>query len=239
MLHGIFVAATGLVLSASAHGWSGTAAWPDSAQRQAMQLQDVKSFTPELLTIKGNVTLLLHALATAQRLDHSTIRVDSPYSGKGSFRAFAWLQKRPAPVVFILSGLFADLSVFEGFTAEQLLFFHRQGYHVVVLPTVGGQSAMDDHSTVLPFSVVDVGKLELGLLNKILRRLGPERIRGVHVVGQSYGGFIAAVVAGLDASSARPVIDETTAISPIYDARKAILDLDSGIRRNSAPEYAG
>src|SRR5207244_657030 len=140
-------------------------------------------------------------------------------------RAKLWLQPGRAPLAIVLSGLFAELSELEPFTAQQLLFFHKQGYHVAILPIIGGRSSIEDRSRVLPFDLRGVGKLELGLIHRLLEQIAPERIAVTHLVSVSYGTMIAAVTTALDAESGHPVIDTTTCYSPIYDASQALRTL--------------
>ncbi|MGE3682613.1 MAG: hypothetical protein AB7G93_12880 [Bdellovibrionales bacterium] len=123
----------------------------------------------------------------------------------------AWSKSERADTIVFLPGIFqAANHVIPASMAEKL---SALGFHILTLPA----PFADTYLQRLPFAAVGSFETEAQVYLqaiKGLKALHPERIGKIHIVGLSYGGFLAAVMAATDNEQ---IIDgQVTLLSPTF-----------------------
>jgi hypothetical protein len=101
-----------------------------------------------------------------------------------------------APLIVVLPGLGNDL----GSPLARLAtrnFFER-GYHVLVVPNSFSHTFLRARPLIELADIVGEAAAVLELIDAALSKVGPNRVRTVHLYGESFGGLTAAIVKALD-----------------------------------------
>jgi len=139
------------------------------------------------------------------------------------------------PLIVLLSGAFSESdSDINRYIAK---LFYKQGYHVAAVPNTWAQDVLLNKPKFTLVDPVEEARFILSLLPGIKKRFGEENITKVHVVGQSYGAFLALVVDYLDKTENESQIDgEFTLLSPPIRFDYAFNQLDYYLNK-SENEY--
>lgn len=141
-------------------------------------------------------------------VDLDTIRKRVPYS--------LWLQKKPAPIVFILPGL-GNHRLSEQTVAIASTAFDR-GFSVVTISSTMNWEFMKAGSTaavpgMLPVDSEDTYRV-LRAINDDLRERYEDRIQEGSLLGISLGAAHTLYIAGLDEQAGNPIFERCTAVNP-------------------------
>lgn len=141
-----------------------------------------------------------------------------------------------APVIFVIPGAFNNLSHRQ---PRALMYqFTRLGYHVVLFPNPWGTEYISENPAHPTGSFLSEGAAIYQAIREVHKVFKKDNIIErdlTRVYGVSYGGFVAAMVAGLDSESAEPVITvDTTSVSPPFHIGKTLLRLDELLEESSA-----
>lgn len=72
---------------------------------------------------------------------------------------------------------------------------HKGGAHTLVIPAPFSDDYRAEHPKALPGTFPEEAQVDFEVVSQLMEKLGPERIKGVKIVGLSYGGFLATMVA--------------------------------------------
>ena len=141
-----------------------------------------------------------------------------------------------APVIFVIPGAFNNLSHRQ---PRALMYqFSRLGYHVAVFPNPWGTEYISHNPAQPTGSFLAEGHAIYQAIREVHTAFKKDDIIErdlTRVYGVSYGGFVAAMVAGLDSESENPVITvDTTSVSPPFHIGKTLLRLDELLKESSA-----
>lgn len=146
----------------------------------------------------------------------------------GTFDTYYWEPTKNAPehgkkLAVYLPGIFQDGDQF--FTYQAVSLMVENGFTVLVIPN----SMSSDYLSQKPVHSMGSFEAEANVVLNAIRSFKARvpNVTSVDLLGASYGGYLAAVTAALDAQSKNPVIDkQTTLIGPIYSMKVAADYLD-------------
>lgn len=142
-----------------------------------------------------------------------------------AFQYSAALQRRPAPLLFVIAG---TGSSYDSSNCRYLQrVFHRAGFHVVTLSSSTYPNFVVSASTTqvtgyIPQDVADLYQC----MNIIVDDIGRDQISSVNVSGYSLGGTQAAFLAELDAREKRLGFRKILMINPAVDLMTSASRLD-------------
>jgi pimeloyl-ACP methyl ester carboxylesterase len=157
-------------------------------------------------------------------LDLPHILVSSKFS-ESPLKVPLKLQSEKSELVIFLPGIFNRPG--SGNSRRGLHLFANLGYHTAVIPNTWSKDFIE---TIVPFApgdTINESLIILSLIKKIKERIGSRKITKTHLVGFSYGGILAAIVASRDA--AHLIDGQTTIVSPPLHLGKTIKRLDGFI----------
>ncbi len=197
---------------------------------------DASTFTknPFAASLWGGIHAALRSVPKSQSIYVHDTAVSSP---KG-LKLESWLVP-PAlfgdhkhPIVFILPGTFATGLSATSVAVEEL--FIRRGFHVISIPSPLSLEYIKAGVRTQPLDIPAEADVTLRLIRAALDSINPNRISSYHLEGNSYGGFLAGVVAAKDSMSAHPIFTEesssVTAVSPPLHFGRAIGALDGYLK---------
>jgi pimeloyl-ACP methyl ester carboxylesterase len=123
------------------------------------------------------------------------------------------LQKRQpgrAPLMLVFPGLGSAHD--EDSSWRQVYFYASRGYHVAVFQNPFNPAFIRQANGFRPGDVLSEARFFLNAARSVVYGLGANNIVRTDVVGNSYGGFLGAVIAALDAESGSPVINGTVTL---------------------------
>ena len=124
------------------------------------------------------------------------------------------IQKRP--VVFVIPGIFSNHD--DSTCLRTLKQVSKLDFHVFCLPNPWSKVFIQARPAngLLPGKLYEEALIEYNLIKTLLVDLqAKQQVSTVHLMGFSYGAFLAAIVKSLDESSAQPLISgQTTILSP-------------------------
>lgn len=133
-----------------------------------------------------------------------------------------------APVMFVIPGAFNNLNHRQ--PRDLMAQFSRLGHHVVMFPNPWGTQYISHNPHHFTGSFKAEGQAIYQALRRVFKVLDEQGLieRGqTRVYGVSYGGFVAGMIAGLDAVHERPIIErEITIVSPPFHIGRTLLRLD-------------
>jgi hypothetical protein len=149
--------------------------------------------------------------------------------GRGEASVSLYRQSGPAPLVFILGGIGSN--PYFGLGTYYAALFHKQGAHVVVLPSpmswnfalAASQSGAPGHA---PDDARDVYRLMQATLAHLRSRYGVEAT-GVDFMGVSLGALEGAYLSVLDADEAKVGIRHYLLLNPPLDVSYALGKLNA------------
>jgi predicted alpha/beta-fold hydrolase len=153
---------------------------------------------------------------------HIQTEIDTRFEGQEIVREEKTVR---SPLVVVIPGIFSSAVD----SRARLLHrrFKKMGYHVAVLPNPWSDVYIKANPNSMPGDVFHEAKVMLELLTDAKRRVGEENITVTHVVGLSYGGYLAPIVATFDKLDHYNLIDgQTTMVGPPLDMRTTIKKLD-------------
>ena len=148
--------------------------------------------------------------------------------GRGDLSVALYRQRRPAPLLFMVSGIgsnpyFGAATYFAG-------LFHQRGYHVVILPSpMSWNFALAASRTGVPGYVPEDARDLYGAMQKTLEVLKTRsglRITRVDFMGVSLGALEGAYVSVLDAREGKLGIERYLLANPPADLTFALKKLD-------------
>jgi pimeloyl-ACP methyl ester carboxylesterase len=123
-------------------------------------------------------------------------------------------------------GIFQSLNNPFTYRAVQLMF--DRGYHVLVIPNAFTDDYVENFPLNPPGSIESEAQLEVEAI-QAAKTQWQSHIKTAHLVGISYGGFVTAITAALDAATTSPLIDgQVTIMGPQVKLRHS-LDLLDGL----------
>jgi hypothetical protein len=181
-------------------------------------------------TLWGGVRAAKYSLHEKPELDRTTL--PSTWSASGRLPVCLKLQPRAARLLVFVSGIFSDGQ--DPRNRRSIARFAGMGFHVLSIPNSLSPEFLEHAPRFVPGAALEEGMAGLELVDRAVERIGPEQVTGVELVGESYGGFQAAVMLALDAASARPRFTGTaTLLSPPFSAGTSIRRLDDAIERTA------
>jgi hypothetical protein len=131
-------------------------------------------------------------------------------------------------VVFVTPTTFGNGE--DGATLSVVKVFLRRGYHVVTLPSPMSLDWINSRTKTAALDLSSEADVAYRSMRAMISAIGRARISTTHLVGESYGSFLAAVVAAKDAMSRDPLFDSDTSsvtmISPPLSFPKAFKKID-------------
>jgi hypothetical protein len=172
-------------------------------------------------------------------------RVKSPAHRQGELPVKLGLQRDgrglliQAPVIYVVPGAFNNLNHKQPRALMEQ--FSRLGHHVVMFPNPWGTQYIA-HGPVAPTGSFEAeGQAIYQALRRIHHSLKAQGLilnNESRVYGVSYGGFVAAMIAGLDAQHADPLITrEITIVAPPFHIGRTLFRLDDLI--DETQSYVG
>lgn len=131
------------------------------------------------------------------------------------------------PTIIYFPGIFQGVKDF--YTYQAIRMFHKRGYNVIVLPSPFSEEYCRELPRASAGHFVEEGRLAYKAIAKI-RRDHQQYISEIHLVGVSYGAFLAAVVKAIDAESRHPFISGLTMIGPVIEISETVEILDKMIK---------
>lgn len=140
-----------------------------------------------------------------------------------------------APVVFYLPGIFQDSCNASTYQAVRLLL--QAGNHVVFVPNPLTKEYRQREPVAAPAQFIQEAEVILAFMQSF-KAAWSERIQSLHLAGASYGGFLASIVAALDAQREDTVLDgQTTILFPPLHMTSSVALLDNLISSALAPRW--
>lgn len=163
---------------------------------------------------------------------------DSNYLGgevrvRGIFQEKINGELKKAPLFLFIPGAFSNHDI--GQTRRHLHDLGKLGYHVIVFPNPWGTDFISGLPKEPIGDILFEGEVMYSLLKKTIERLLYEGvpIKETHLMGVSYGSFVAAMISTFNARESNPLnLKDTTIISPPIIMSKALLGLDNMIKVN-------
>ena len=152
-----------------------------------------------------------------------------PYlEGRGEVSVALYRQHRPAPLLFILSGIGSNPYFGLGtYFASQ---FHREGFHVVILPSpMNWNFAVAASPSGAPGYAPDDARDLYAVMQKTLEILEGRyavKITGINFMGASLGALEGAYLSVIDADQKKIGIDRFLLVNPPLDLAYALKRLD-------------
>lgn len=146
---------------------------------------------------------------------------------------------KKAPLYIYIPGLFSSVDDKE--SKRQLSVFSKLGYHVLTFPNpMSADDFLKKKPSFKPGHFTEEAALLYRAIKHHFRKL---RDRGlidgvVHLSGVSYGAFMAAIIAKMDAEQSNIINGTTTVIAPPFHFGKSVLKIDEYIRESKG-EFAG
>jgi hypothetical protein len=138
-----------------------------------------------------------------------------------------------APLMIILPGVFSSAD--SAGSLRLLRLFSARGFHAVAIANAWSSQYLAHLPLANPGDMEDEAKIVLRAIRSIIHKIGKQNIAGVYLAGESYGAFLGAITANIDAFSPEPVIDQQiTLMSPPLQMGLAIQNLDRGIDQTQA-----
>ncbi len=132
--------------------------------------------------------------------------------------------RKVSPLVVFFPGIFGDArsggSLMVGRQAR------RARNHTLLLPNPWGSQFQSAYPKFMPGNFEREAQTMVGLISEGIRRIGPERISGIHFVGESYGGFLGAMTARYALESGAFTVESVLSISVPFHIGNAIGALD-------------
>lgn len=149
-------------------------------------------------------------------------------ANNGILKAYFWeptgkTTKERRKLAVYLPGIFQGTNQFFTYQATSLLA--ENGFTVLVIPN----SMSDEYLSQRPTNSMGSFEQEAQVVLDAIRSFKAQHsdVTSVDLLGASYGGYLAAVTAAIDAQSKNPVINkQTTLIGPIYSMKVASDYLD-------------
>jgi hypothetical protein len=161
-------------------------------------------------------------------------QVPSPYFHSGKRRVVFYRQPFSADLVIVLPGIFNNLR--DGIPFSMITNLGRRGYHVLHVPNSWSLDYQEDNPKSLPANFEEEAATALDTIRFIVHREQAAGWKGrVHVLAESYGSYLAAVVMARDAGSPDPVLSgQVTVVGPPTSMLQGIEHIDSILDGNSA-----
>jgi hypothetical protein len=160
--------------------------------------------------------------------------------GRGYVSVALYRQRHPAPLLFILSGI--GSSAYFGLGTHLAGLFHREGFHVAILPSpmnwdfalAASRSGAPGYPPEDARDVYDTMQKTLA----VLRARYDVDVRGVSFLGVSLGALEGAYLSVLDADEGKIGIEKYLLVNPPLDLEHAIETLDGWMasRESLGPE---
>ena len=188
---------------------------------------------PYLATV---TTAILNADRLRPRLKREVVHVPGlpgrnqlpSLRGRGSLSVAFYRQKGPAPLVFILSGIGSN--PYFGLATYYATLFHKEGSHVVVLPSpISWNFALAASRSGVPgYAPADAGDLYEAMqqILSVLRTRYAVKIVRVNFMGASLGALEGAHLSVIDAEQRSIGIEKYLLVNPPIDLRRALTQID-------------
>jgi hypothetical protein len=139
-------------------------------------------------------------------------------------------QKVRAPLAVVLPGVFGTIR--DPVARTIVPYLVDSGYHVLVLNNSWSDMYQQYQPKSPPGSIEEEAEIILQMIRRVREQVGPNVMGSIHLVGVSYGGFLAHAVLAKDLNSGLPLIDgQLLALSPPVDFPYAVAQMDQGIAR--------
>ena len=179
------------------------------------------ALNPDGLT-PGVKRQVVHVLVLPERNHLPTLE------GRGEVSVALYRQNRPAPLLFVLSGIGSN--PYFGLGTYFANVFHREGFHVVVLPSpMHWNFALAASPTGAPGYAPDDARDLYDVMQRTLRiitgRYGV-KVTGTHFMGASLGALEGAYLSVLDGEQNKIGIERFLLVNPPLDLPYAVTRLD-------------
>jgi predicted alpha/beta-fold hydrolase len=148
--------------------------------------------------------------------------------GRGDVSLALYRQNRAAPLIFILPGL--GSSPYFGIAPYLANLFHREGFHVVVLPSpMGWNFALSASRSGAPGYAPDDARDLYEVMQKTLKLLRDRhsvRTTAIHFMGVSLGALEGAHLSVIDADEGKIGIAKYLLVNPPVDLAYAVSKID-------------
>jgi pimeloyl-ACP methyl ester carboxylesterase len=207
---------------------SAEATWSPAEQSR---LEALAARAPEFpsgnaATVWGGVQKALW-LARANLPQTERTWVQLPHTHQAPLPVVLLPGRNRAPLRVFLTGLFGNLN--DSVAASHIAWLRETGSHVLALPNPWSTDWQASKPLALPGEVAREAESVLALVRWAIQKLGPETVGEVHLLGVSYGAFLATAVAAIDAQAPSPVITgKVTAFSPPSSLIEASAAFDEG-----------
>jgi predicted alpha/beta-fold hydrolase len=182
------------------------------------------------------------------RVDSTIVRVPGlpgrnhlpTLEGRGDVSLALYRQSRAAPLVFILAGL--GSSPYFGVAPYLASLFHREGFHVVVLPSpMSWNFALSASRSGAPGYTPEDARDLYDVMQKTLRAVRSRyavKTTSVNFIGVSLGALQGAYLSVIDGDAQKIGIDKYLLINPPLDLAYAVKTIDewNGLKENFGRE---
>lgn len=132
-----------------------------------------------------------------------------------------------APTLFFLPGIFSDLA--NDMSLRMRRSMTKKGHHVITFPNPLSKDFLREAPTHLPGDLFNEAELLYQTMRNVYYQYYSKGYicDKVKLMGVSYGGFLTAIIAALDAREEDPIFNSTvTSVSPPYYFLRSIKRLD-------------
>ena len=146
--------------------------------------------------------------------------------------------KGKAPLMIYLPGIFSRLISVQN--NRMLKTFRKEGLHTLVFPNPLATDFIKQGPKYQAGNPLVEAEVIYQAIRDLVAKFNQDEILNgeIHLAGVSYGGFLSAVIAGLDASHEKPIITgNVTVISPPYNFLASMKRLDE-LAESTEEEYA-
>ncbi len=171
---------------------------------------------------------------TIPQYPQGSLKIDlkSKHFKSGKLPGLIYLQKdkegnlSKAPLMLHIPGIFSDIRDLQSFRV--LDDFASRGFHTIVIPNPWSAQYIEEGAQDMPGYMESESTAILDIISQVKESLlQGDLVSDVHLSGNSYGGFLVAVIAALDAESPHPIVTgQTTITAPPYQVKHALNALD-------------
>lgn len=166
-------------------------------------------------------------IVVKETVKFTEVEISTPYLKDGPLKIQLHKSANEvAPLAIIMNPLFS------GDFQDQMLrfkeFYAKKGYHVLVFPNTWSPEYLNHNPSFFPGDIWTEAKMHLELFDQLIDgKIGRGRVRGVTLIGLSYGAFLGGVVKAYDQRRSRPLIDgPTLLLNPPHDIVHSLRTID-------------
>ncbi len=196
-------------------------------------LPDPSFQNPFISTVHGAVMAYAGRIRNLQSKYQNYQSLPSNHFEIGSTKVLLFNQNTKADLVIALPGI--ATKNFSPMMSRPLDYFSNRGYHTAVINNPWSHTYLIQKPDHWPGDIEAEAEVVLDLIPEIIKKIGVQNVKHIHLYGESYGGFLSSVVKGLDKNN---LIDgKILMVGPPINFKSSANNLDQLIvRAQNLPE---